>query len=141
MAALETIKIDRHGKLDGDTQIVNDASNYVEIYKIIAESRSVVLTLTVGSAGALAGLKVTQATCTGGTHRDLSAGTDFNTSTVAIPWCLPTNPHLAAADAVIQMRLQSGAWEYSIWAKKSATNTTLTLEGTAIPQYPQVYVK
>lgn len=131
--AVKNVTIGRSNVLEGgSSQVIDDASNYVEAFKIKAESRPVILHVMVGAGGALGALKVTQTLVSGGTHKDLFVGADFGTPNVALPWVLGTNIHLTAANGTFQLRLESGAWEYTIWAKKATSNTTMILEGRAL---------
>ena len=106
---------------------VDSSSAYVLIGTILTWGSSLLLTGIVGSAGALAHLKITQASVVGGTHSTLAEDTDFNSPNNAVWYTLPaTNIHQTAGSGSFQVYIRSGAAEYKVYAKKASTTTTLT---------------
>lgn len=111
---------------------VTDASNYVNIGTINAFGKDVVLAGIVGDTGGLAHFKITQSVTIDGEHETLMEDSDFNTATVAVPYCVPTGIYTTAASGMFQMRIDAKASEYTIWAKKATTNTTLQILGRVV---------
>jgi len=116
-------------EFDTTAQVVDDDTDYVQIATIQAAGRAVVLLGDVGAGGALAALKISASPVLAGTHVDLLEDADFSTEVAAMPWCLPATPHTTAAGGAFALKLDAGAGEYTIWAKKATTDTTLRIRG------------
>jgi len=137
MASLDTRNADAV-TIATDTITVNDASDWIAIGTILlggTKDRGL-LTLNVGSGGALAHFKLTRADNVGGTHVDWMVDTDFNVATDEMIDCVvagqsPPNIYELAASGTGQIKLDRclAIGEVGIWAKKASTDTTLQVTG------------
>jgi hypothetical protein len=114
---------------------VTDDTEWVEILRLRPPNgTTITICGTVGDGGSLGGLKLTQAATQNGAHIDLAVDDDFNEPTYAVPYALGEDGaediHLTPAEGSFQIRLESGAAEYVLYAKKATTDTTLTISGT-----------
>ncbi len=94
------------------------------------------LTLNVGSGGALGHFKLTRADAIGGTHIDWMVDSDFNTPTEDMPSCIvpntsPANIYQLSGNGTGQIKLAKclAIGEVGIWAKAASTDTTLQVTG------------
>jgi hypothetical protein len=115
------------------------SGSLVPVARIQAMGRPVLLQgIVTGSA--LAHLKITQAAVRDGVHESLASDADFNNENVANPYTLsiengtsqPT-PYLTAAGGTFQIRLESGAAEYAVYAGSNGTDTQLQVQGSCYP--------
>ena len=116
------------GEFDSGAVVVNDAVDYVEVCRIQAAGRPVVLRLTAGVA-AIDALKVGQAAVQAAAAVDLAVGTDLNAAVDAIPYCVPAigGAPAIAIGGVHEVKIDSGAADLVISAK--GANTTLRVQG------------
>lgn len=107
---------------------VDNASTYVLVATIICpKPGQLAVSGAVGSAGALAHLKMTSAAIIGGTHSDDAEDTDFNAGAEFIP-SATTDPHTTSGSGVFKLRIRTaGRPEIAFYAKKASATTTLTL--------------
>ncbi len=137
MASLDTRNADAV-TISTDTITVNDASNWIQIGIVIlgGTKEQGLLTLNVGSGGALGHFRLTRADNVGGNHVDWIVDTDFNTATdemidCVVPGNSPPNISTLAASKNGHIKLDRclAIGEIGIWAKKATTDTTLQVTG------------
>lgn len=113
-------------------EAVTSASTFAEVFRLMAAGRNLSVSLTVGAAGQLGGLRITAQSTQNGPAVILFEDTDFDTATAIMPYVAPAGAYSASATDVIQFTLKAGAYQYSIWAKKAAgSDTSLDLEASA----------
>jgi hypothetical protein len=117
---------------DSGAVAVTDASNYVEVIKVQAEGRPILIQVTVGAGGAIAHLRIQQAVVQGGAMNVLAEDTDFNSPSVAMPYVLGSTVYQTAANGTFQVKLDSGAADYCVCVKKATTDTTVRVIGRAL---------
>jgi len=134
-----TIDASGYGASPVDTGAVNvTASDWANIatIKLAGGKSDALMTLIVGSGGALGHFKLTRAASAGGLHVDWLVDTDFNTATdemidCVVPGQSPPNISTLAASGAGQIRLANlrSVVEVGIWAKAASTATTLQVVG------------
>lgn len=117
---------------DSGAVAVTNAVLYVEVARIQADGRPILVQVDVGSGGAIAEFMVAQSVLQGATTRPLASNTDFATPTVAVPYVLGSAVHTTAAGGSFQVKLDSGAGDYVVYAKKSTTDTTVRVSGRVL---------
>ncbi len=111
---------------------VTDAATYVEVARIAADSRPILIRCEVGAGGAIAHFKISQSVARDASVNTLAEDTDFATATNAMPYILGSTVHQTAANGSFQVKLDSGAADYVIYAKKAVGNTTVTVTGRVL---------
>jgi len=133
------INCEGYGPSPLDTGVVAiNSTSWVQIgiLQLGGWKRGGLLTLMVGSGGALGHFKLTRASAIGGLHVDWLVDTDFNTSTdelqdCRVPGSSPPNIYQLVTNGIGQMKLGKclAVAEIGIWAKAASTNTTLRVTG------------
>jgi hypothetical protein len=129
LAGFGAIAPDRAGQVDSGAVAVTDAGSYVEVCRIQAEGRPVLIRGVVGAGGAIAHLKIAQSVVQAGDVNDVAEDAGLATATVTIPYILGSTIHETAANGSFQMKLASGAADYVVYAKKATDNTTVRIVG------------
>lgn len=121
------------GTFDCGTVAVTDATNYVEVANILADGHPLLIDVSVGTGGNIAHLMICQSVQQGATTRPLATDTDLATPTVAVPYVLTTQPaYTCTGGSGFQVKLDSGAADYVIYAKKASTDTTVRITGRVL---------
>lgn len=117
-------------------QTVNSSSSWVlvatlSLRQVYSEG---LLTLSVGSGGAIAGLRFTRAVFEGGHHVDWHVDGEFNSPSHDFPSTQPINIHQLPASGSGNIKLGDlgGVGEINVYAKKASADTVLGITGSLV---------
>ena len=114
---------------------INSTSSYVLVDTVIVpqrmRGRPFIVKGVVGSGGAIAGLKFTEAALSEDPHYPLLQDADFNTPTGLMPFAT-ANPFQTAAGGQFIIRFAAAPPEFAIWAKAASSATTLQVSGSIL---------
>jgi hypothetical protein len=115
--------------------VINNSSSYVLVDTIAVpdglRGRPYIVKGIVGSGGAIAGLKFTEAAVPEDTHYTLAQDSDFNSATALFPFA-SSSAYQTAAGGVFVIRFQAAPPEFAVYAKKASANTTLQIIGSIL---------
>ena len=118
---------------------ITSTSVYVLVDTIIVppllRGKPMILYGVTGSAGALNGLKMTEATTPGGTHVTTKTDADFNTpdsQMVQTSYTGSNPPYQTALSSSFWLKFANAPCEFAIYAKKATADVTLAISGTVL---------
>jgi hypothetical protein len=118
---------------------ITSTSAYVLVDTILIPAglrgRPMIILGTVGSAGALNGLQMTEAITPGGTHVTTKTDADFNTPDSQMVQCSYTcanPPYQTPLSTSFWLKFASAPAEFAIYAKKATADVTLQISGTVL---------